>query len=577
MVAGGVGLSVQRLTESGTIDSTYNSYANAQLSLNSVSFTSAGRTWLTGGFTTISSSPRNQIARLDPEGFVDSTYDPGTGVLTAGNGTASSTFVVPLADGGAILVGDFARINGISRPQVARLNAISFGGTNLPAIVELDSFYREIRVGEPFSVQVSATGSAELTYVATTPNGTITATNPVSFTSNLTQNSGAYQITARNAVGSSTSQFFYVRVVPAAPFIVAQPIGFQTNTGRPLTLTVTAGGGSGNTYQWFKNGLAIANAFGATFTIAKSAVADSGDYTVVIRNTLGFATSKTVHVGVDETARFINLSTRGNVGKSDSLLIVGFVITGPGTKRVMLRAVGPTLSQFNVTGVLADPILRVFNGSGAQIYSNDDWGSSNDIPGVATGESRVGAFTLPNGSADAAGILTLNPGSYTAVVSGKPNGTTETSGIALAEIYEDDTNSSARLVNLSSRGVVSPGASVMIPAFVTATPGTATPKKFLIRGVGPALAPFGVANFLVNPTVTVTTQTGTVIATNDDWETNANVDELRNVTAQMAFPLPAGSKDAALLVSLPPGGYTIQVSGVNNTSGTALVEVYEVP
>jgi hypothetical protein len=117
----------------------------------------------------------------------------------------------------------------------------------------------------------------------------------------------------------------------------------------------------------------------------------------------------------------------------------------------------------------------------------------------------------------------------------------------------------------------------MIPAFVTSQPGTQTPKKLLIRGVGPALTTFGVANALANPTLSIVDSTGKTIATNDDWEQNNNVDEVRSITALLAFPLPAGSKDAALLVTLPPGAYSCVVSGVANTSGTALVEVYEVP
>ena len=167
------------------------------------------------------------------------------------------------------------------------------------------------------------------------------------------------------------------------------------------------------------------------------------------------------------------------------------------------------------------------------------------------------------------------PISYTAVISGKAVNGTETTGVALAEIYEDDATA-GRLVNLSSRGFVSPGASVMIPAFVTGNLATPTPKKLLIRGVGPALTTFGVPNVLANPTLSVVDSAGRTVATNDDWETNSNLAELRTVTAQLAFPLAAGSRDAALLLSLPSGAFTCVVSGVGNTSGTALVEVYEV-
>ncbi len=570
-------LNIQRFTTDGLLDATFTATINLGQQPSAAAFTSDGRTWLGGTFTTVNNVTRNQLARLTVDGSIDVSYNPGTGVAS-GTFIVSPNFILPLDDSRAFVGGDFTRINTASRSQLARLNAQSFGGANGPAIVALDGYYREVRAGDSFTVQVSASGSASFIYGVTLPSGGSVGSMSSTLTVTNVQTSGTYSVGVTNNVALSPLTPIYVRIVPSAPFILAQPAALQTNTGRPVTLSVTSGGSSGTlTYQWFKNGASIPEATAATYTIAKSSVADIGDYTVVIRNTLGFATSQTVHVGVDETARFINLATRGNVGKSDSLLIVGFVIQGPGTKRVMLRAVGPNLGQFGITDFLADPMLRVYNGAGSQIYSNDDWGSSNDVPGVATGNARVGAFPLPAGSLDAAGILTLAPGSYTAVISGKTNGTTETTGIALAEIYEDDTASSARLINLSSRGVVSPGASVMIPAFVTSTTGTQTPKKFLIRGVGPGLSQFGVANVLANPTLTITNSAGVNVATNDDWETNANVAELRTVTGQLAFPLAPGSKDAALLVSLPPGGYTIQVSGVNNTTGTALVEIYEAP
>ena len=580
MIAAAVnGLIISRYTTDGLIDATFTPTISSPSSPSAVAFTSDGRTWLGGGFTTIGGSSRNQLARLSTDGTLDATYSAGSGVFNSSNNFVGPSFILPFDDGRALALGDFTRINTTSRSQLARLNSFSFAGANAPTIVALDSYYRELRAGEPFSVQISASGSPTFSYGGSNPTGnpSFAALSAFTFPSSLVGSSGTYTVAASNPV-SVVTQTFYVRTIPSAPFIIAQPSALQTNTGRSLTLSVTSGGGSGNTYQWFKNGSPITRATAATYTVDArfTTTADIGDYTVVIRNSLGFATSQTIHVGVDETARFINLATRGNVGRSDSLLIVGFVIQGPGTKRVMLRAVGPTLAQFGVTGALADPFLRVFNGAGAQIYSNDDWSSSNDIPGVATGDSRLGAFPLPTGSLDAAGILTLTPGSYTAVISGKNIGTTETTGIALAEIYEDD-SSSARLVNLSSRGVVSPGASVMIPAFVTSTTGGTTPKKFLIRGVGPGLAQFGVANVLANPTLTITNSAGLNVATNDDWETNSNVEELRTITSQLGFPLAPGSKDAALLISLPPGGYTIQVSGVANTSGTALVEVYEVP
>jgi uncharacterized delta-60 repeat protein len=571
----GIGFTVQRFSAAGLFDAAFTISANPIGTQPLAAFTSDGRTWLSGSFTNLNGVGRNQLARLNADGSVDATYNPGTGT-----GVAPSSLLA-LDDGRAVITGSFTRINTTPRSTVARLSAHSVGGANAPAIVNFAPLYREVPAGAPLTLPISASGSAQLTYaVFGSAFGQSGFTGgQVSIAPGLITTSGVIGINATNSVGSSGTQNLFVRVVPSAPFFIQQPAPLQTNVGRPLTLSTTTGGSSGISYQWFKDGAVIANATGPTYTVARSALADTGDYTVVARNALGFASSLTVHVGVDETARFINLATRGNVGRGDAALIVGFITAGPGNKRVMLRAVGPTIASapFNVPGTLADPLLRVFNAAGALIYTNDDWGQANDVPGIGTADTRLGAFQLLGGSADAAGILTLAPGAYTAVISGKVVNGTETTGVALAEIYEDDTTA-GRLVNLSSRGVVSPGTSVMIPAFVTGNlANPATTKRLLIRGVGPALTAFGVPNALANPTLSVVDSAGRTVATNDDWETNSNLAELRTVTATLAFPLAPGSKDSALLLTLPPGAYSCVVSGVNNTSGTALVEVYEVP
>lgn len=581
VTSGAVGTTVQRYSAAGLFDSVVTLSFSPDNLLTSVAFTPDGRTWISGTFTRVNNVGRNQLARLNADGTVDTTYNPGAGLRTSTGALPAAASLLALDDGRAVITGLFATINGIARPQVARLSAVSLGGANAPTIVNFGPLYRELPAGAPLTLPVSASGSAQLTYsyfAQFSGQGGFTG-GQVSIAANVITTSGVVGINATNSVGTSQTQNLFVRVVPSAPFFIQQPAPLQTNVGRPLALSATTGGSAGISYQWFKDGAVIPFATGPTYTVTRAALTDAGDYTVIARNALGFASSITVHVGVDETARFINLATRGNVGRADAALIVGFITAGPGNKRVMLRAVGPTLggAPFNVPGVLADPVMRVFNAAGAVIYTNDDWGQANDVSGIATADTRLGAFQLTGGSADAAGILTLAPGAYTAVISGKAVNGVETTGVALAEIYEDDATA-GRLVNLSSRGFVSPGASVMIPAFVTGNlANPATTKRLLIRGVGPALTAFGVTGALANPTLSVVDRAGSIIATNDDWETNSNLAELRAATAQLAFPLAPGSRDSALLLSLPSGAYTCVVSGVNNTSGTALVEVYEVP
>jgi len=586
VAAAGAEPTVRRYTSAGLFEASFPLTFFAQIlpptnALTAAAFTPDGRTWLAGNFFSLNGIGRYQLARLNTDGSVDATFNPGTAVTATNGSTLGLNSLVALEDGRALATGDFTSINGVARPQVARLNAQSFGGANLPAIVNFARLYREIRAGEPLTIPVTAAGSAQLVYRYRDPNGrfgSVSGNNSLTIPAGTATLSGAYTVLAANSVGTSPPQTFFVRIIPSAPFITQQPAPLQTNVGRPITLVASFGGSAGNSYQWFKNGTALTGTSAASdiLSIPRAAVADSGDYTLVARNSLGFASSATVHVGVDETSRFINLATRGRVGAGDAPLIVGFVAAGPGHKRVMLRAAGPTLGSFGVPATLANPAMRVFNAAGALIYTNDDWAQANDVPGIGNADTRLGAFQLNGGSAAAAGILTLAPGAYSAVITGQSAAGTETSGVALAEIYEDDTASS-RLVNLSSRGFVSPGASVMIPAFVTNTLATPTPKKLLIRGLGPALTAFGVTGALANPTLSIIDSAGRTVATNDDWEQNTNLTDLRAVTAQLAFPLTAGSRDAALLITLAPGAYTCTVSGVNNTTGTALVEVYEVP
>ncbi|HVU34292.1 MAG TPA: DUF1800 family protein [Opitutaceae bacterium] len=268
--------------------------------------------------------------------------------------------------------------------------------------------------------------------------------------------------------------------------------------------------------------------------------------------------------------RLLNLSTRAQVGSGGNIATVGFVI-GPGTtKTVLIRAVGPALSGFNVSGVVSDPQITVFDSSGKKILANDNWGTTVAPAGAATAGtfSSVGAFQLTAGSHDAALVATLAPGSYTAQVSGV--GTA--AGVGLIEVY--DITGSARLLNLSTRAQVGTGAGVMVSGLVIA-PGAGA-RTILVRAAGPALLPFGVTDYLADPAIAVLDGNAQQIASNDNWDANGGAALSAAFVQAGAFPFAAGSKDAALLVTLAPGAsYTIQVSGVGATTGSALVEVYD--
>jgi uncharacterized protein (DUF1800 family) len=278
-----------------------------------------------------------------------------------------------------------------------------------------------------------------------------------------------------------------------------------------------------------------------------------------------------------DNPRLFNISTRGPVGTGADIMISGFVI-GPGSspETVLIRAVGPSLAQLvpqGVTGLLQAPVLQIFDSSGAMIQSNQGWGNGNATAAIM---NSAGAFPLLPGSTDSALVVTLSAGAYTAQVSGA-GGTT---GIALLEIYEVGAGPlTARLVNLSTRGQVGTSGNIMIPGFSIGA-GTEN-KTLLIRAAGPALASLGVAGALLEPGISVVDSTGATIAANNAWGTpdGSNAHDAADLTAAFtkagAFPFAVGSLDSALIGTFPPGNYTVLVTGNNNTTGIALVEVYD--
>ena len=352
---------------------------------------------------------------------------------------------------------------------------------------------------------------------------------------------------------------------PVWPTILRAPVSQHVAPGVPVTFTVAAIGGDLG-YQWKKNGVALPGATDATYTIASATPATMGFYSVVVKNPAGAPESEIaiLTVAVGNPGRLVNLSTRGFVPDGGDLT-VGFVIRDGSTKSLLVRAVGPTLGAFGLTGALADPRLELIpSNAGPATQSNDDWAGG---PALAGAFADAGAFALPAGSKDAALLATLAPASFTARIT---TGLTGSGGLALAEVYDrDGGGAGGRLMNLSTRGFVGTGPHALVPGFVI---GGVAAKSLLIRAVGPGLAPFGVTGWLTDPQLAVVPlgQSFTV-ARNDTWDVAA-----ATVFAQVgAFALPFGSTDAALVVRLPPGGYTVTVSGADQTTGTALVEIYD--
>jgi uncharacterized membrane protein YedE/YeeE len=266
---------------------------------------------------------------------------------------------------------------------------------------------------------------------------------------------------------------------------------------------------------------------------------------------------------VVHSARELNISTRAHVLTGNNVLIGGFIVTGTGAKSVIFRAIGPSLSAHGITGALQDPFLELHDHTGAIIASNNNW---KDTQMAAIQASGI----PPSDDRESAIARSLAPGSYTAIVRGVSNAT----GVALVEAYDLNPTASARFGNLSARGFVQPGQNVMIGGFIVGqglgTNGTGS-VKVLLRGIGPSLAQAGVPGALQDPIVQLFNVNGTLIAQNDNWR------DVQQATIQATGIPPSDVREAAIVRALPQGAYTVVLSGKNNSSGVALVEIYNVP
>lgn len=270
-------------------------------------------------------------------------------------------------------------------------------------------------------------------------------------------------------------------------------------------------------------------------------------------------------------SRVMNLSGRAFVGSGDNVLIPSFVITGSQPKTVLIRAVGPTLADFSVPGYIAEPTLTLFSGPDA-IHSNTRWATAANADDIAATAASVGAFPLPRERADSALLVTLAPGPYTAHI--RASGTTA-GGIALFEVYDaDDAPTGAvRFVNTAVRAQVGGPAGVVIPGLVV---GEGATKRVLIRAVGPGLAAYHVADPLAHPVLTLFSGDEAFLS-NEGWSHAPNASEIEVAAEAVgAYALAEGSADSAILADLSPGVYTLHVTSADDSTGVALVEVYEV-
>jgi hypothetical protein len=455
-----------------------------------------------------------------------------------------------------------------------------------------DGFGGAARFNQPYGVTVDGSGNV---FVADTYNravrkitaaGAVTTLNGTNsrfyYPQGITAD-GAGNLYVADGDNQSVSKGVFVTAPPSGSSVASPTV----TSGQIATFTLGAAIPQ-TTYQWqvstnaganwdaLSNNSTYAGATTTTLTAATTTAMTGYLYRAQLANAAGTSVSGTATLTVTASSagptptptgatHLAALSVRTFVGTGDSTVSVGFGISGSGSKQVLIRGVGPTLAGFGVSGVLLNPVLGLYNSSSALMSTNAGWGG-----GVALADAFVsaGTFALPINSVDTALFQSLAAGTfYSALISGA-NATT---GIALAEIYDVDPGTPAtRLTSISARALSGTGSSVLIAGFIIEGNGT---EVLLIRGIGPTLTQYGVSGVLASTQLTLFNGASQAIGTNAGWGGGS---VLATAFAQYGlFALPANSADSAMIVSLPPGLYTVQLSGTNNTSGIGLIEVYE--
>jgi hypothetical protein len=424
----------------------------------------------------------------------------------------------------------------------------------------------QIRIGDPVNQSITF-GPAPTVMVGSvgTLNATASSGLPVSFASNTPS---ICTVSGNTVTGVALGSCTVAADQPGDAQYAAAPEVTQTfpvtANGGTFVLTVSKSGAGTGAVASSPGGIACGSTCAANFasgtvvTLTATPASDSvfagwsGPCSGTGTCSVTMDAAKTVaasFVLATSVPRLVGLSTRARVFTGDNVMIGGFIIGGATPKTVVIRARGPSLG---VGDALANPTLTLVPASGAPTITNDDWQSAGNAAQLSASGFE------PGDSRESAILATLDPGAYTAIVSGVGN----TTGVALVEVFEMD-HPEAPLTAISTRGFVQTGDNVMIGGFIIQG---SSPRTVVVRARGPSL---GVAGALQNPVLTLVPADGSPTTTNDDWQSAGNAAQL----AASGFQ-PGDPRESAILVTLNPGAYTAVVSGVGGTMGIAIVEVY---
>jgi len=526
-----------RLNANGSVDQTFglgngiNNPAALALALQS-----DGRIIVGGQFTQVDLTLRNNLARLNTNGSVDLSFDPGP---NGPSGDVNAIVIQP--DGRIVIGGTFIGYNGFARGGVARVlgdgaldltfdSGVGTGGSVFALALQHNG---QIVLGGRFT-QYSGTNR---TFIAR-----VFGDGSLDFGFNPVPNSWVQSL----AVEPDD------RILVGGFFIDINTVGrnriARLNTNGSVDLTFDPGAGCVGALtndqtqvrsialQQFGRILA-----GGIFTSYDNQLRDN-----IVRL-------------FDNAVSFQNLSARAHVFTGERILIAGFIIEGSENKTLLIRGMGPSLASFGVPAPLADPTLSLFDHTGALIATNDNWKQTQQTQIQATG-------LAPPNDLEAAILVTLSPGAYTAFLQGKAM----TTGIGLAEVYDVDPNANAQPTNASARAFVGTGNDVLIGGTIIGGDAGSL-LRVLVRALGPSLASFGVATPLADPTLSLRDANGNVIANNDNWKDSQQADIAATGKA------PPNDHESAILALLAPGNYTAIVAGKNGTTGVALMEFYSLP
>ncbi len=470
-----------RLNTNGSVDLTFNPGNGPLGDVNAIVIQPNGAIIIGGNFTSYDGFNRGGIARVLANGTLDFSFDSGVG-------TGGSVFALALQHNGQIILGGrFIQYAGINRTSIARV--LSDGS--------LDPGFNPVPDGWVQSLAVEPDNRILVGGFFTTINGV-----------------GRSRIARLNTTGSVDTTF-------------------DPGFGCLGSLTNDATQVRSIALQLFGRVLA-----GGVFT----------SYDNSLRNNI-------VRL-FDGSASFQNLSSRAHVFTGEQILIIGFIIEGSENKMVLIRGLGPSLAASAVPSPLANPTLSLYDHARALVATNDNWKDTQQPQIQATG-------LAPSNDFESAILATLSPGAYTAFLQGKG----ATTGIGLAEIYDVDPSVNAQATNLSGRGFVGFGDDVLIGGIIVGGP-TGSMQRVLIRALGPSLGSAGVASPLANPTLSLRDANGNVIANNDNWQDSQPADVAATGLA------PPNTKESAILMLLAPGKYTAIVTGKNGNTGVGLIEFY---